>query len=148
MKKAFLITLLLLSAFYTSLAFADLDFLSARGRIAPGFFPQIIGVLIVAFTLHAVAAEFRSGRQEDPLSVDWKVTLGVVGMLGILIVGSHYLGALWGMLVFMLLALSVLNRRRHVTNLIVGVALPVGIFVLFRYSLNAAMPPGVLGLPF
>lgn len=148
MRIAFLVSLLLLSVFYTALAFADLNFLSARGRIAPGFFPQIIGTLLVLFTLVTTWQEFRRRRNEGPLSTDWKVTLAVVGMLGVLIVACHYLGALWGMLVFMLLALSVLNRGRHVTNLVVGIALPVGIFALFRYSLNAAMPPGTLGLPF
>lgn len=148
MRTAFTTSLLLLSVFYTAIAFADLNFLSARGRIAPGFFPQIIGVLLVAFTLHTAVVEFRRRHSDEPMSADWRVTISVVGMLAVLILASHWLGALLGMVIFMLLALSVLNRGRYLTNVLVGVLLPVGMFALFRYSLNAAMPPGMIGLSF
>lgn len=147
MRAAFLVALLLLSVFYAVLAFTGLNFLSATGRIGPGFFPQIIGGLLVAFTLHSTVVEFRRRHSDEPISSDWKVTLGVAGMLLLLVLASHYLGALPGMIIFMLLSLVVLNRGRHVTNLAVGLLLPVGLFSLFRYWLNAAMPPGMLGLP-
>ncbi|MEQ8229287.1 MAG: tripartite tricarboxylate transporter TctB family protein [Rhodospirillales bacterium] len=139
--------LLLLSVFYAALAFSDLEFLSARGRIGPGFFPQIIAVLLVAFVLYNIVLDYRRRDGDEAVSENWRVTLSVVAMVGLLIVASHFLGALPGMVIFMLLALSVLNRGRHVTNLLVGLLLPIGLFTLFRYSLNAAMPPGLLGLP-
>lgn len=148
MRFAFALALLLLSAFYAGLAFGDLNFLSARGRIGPGFFPQIIGTLLVAFTLWTVVVEARSRHTDEAVSSDWRVTAGVVAMLAILITASHFLGALPGMVIFMLISLSVLNRGQHVVNGLVGVALPVGLFALFRFWLNAAMPPGMLGLPY
>ncbi|MAY68414.1 MAG: hypothetical protein CMM77_14975 [Rhodospirillaceae bacterium] len=147
MRIAFMTALLLLSVFYAALAFSDLNFLSARGRIGPGFFPQIIASLLVAFMLYNVVLDYRRRDGDDAVSVNWAVTLAVVAMVGLLVVASHFLGALPGMVIFMLLALSVLNRGQHVTNLLVGVLLPIGLFTLFRYSLNAAMPPGMLGLP-
>ena len=148
MRLVFTSSLLLISVFFTAMAFADLNFLSARGRIAPGFFPQIIGTLLVIFLLYAVAHDFRRRDDDDAVTVDWRVTLYVVAMVAVLIVVSYYAGALAGMIVFMLLSLSVLNRGSHLTNVLVGVVLPVGLFSLFRYTLNASMPPGMLGLPY
>lgn len=148
MRIVFTSSLLLLSVFFTAMAFADLNFLSARGRIAPGFFPQIVGTLLVVFTLYAVIDDYRRRDTEAPVTSDWRVTAGVVTLVAILIVGSHYMGALAGMVIFMLLALSTLNKGRHLTNILVGVVLPVGLFTLFRYTLNASLPPGMLGLPY
>jgi putative tricarboxylic transport membrane protein len=145
MRLAFLVVLLLLSVFYAALAFSDLSFLSARGRIGPGFFPQIISSLLVAVTLYSTVREFRRREAEEPLSPNWRTAAGVAAMLVLLIGASHWLGALAGMMIFMLLALSVLNRGRHVTNLLVGILLPAGLFFLFRFWLNAAMPPGMFG---
>lgn len=144
MRLAFLVALLLASVFYAALAFNDLNFLSARGRIGPGFFPQIIGALLVAITLYSTVVEFRHRDGGESISPDWRTSAGVAAMLILLIATSHWLGALPGMIIFMLLALSVLNRGRHATNLLVGVLLPVGLFALFRFWLNAAMPPGML----
>lgn len=145
MRLAFLVVLLLLSVFYAALAFSDLNFLSARGRIGPGFFPQIIASLLVAFTLYSTIAEFRRPEGDEQISTDWRIAASVAAMLVLLIATSHWLGALPGMMIFMLLALSVLNRGRHVTNILVGVLLPAGLFALFRFWLNAAMPPGMFG---
>lgn len=147
MRAAFLVTLLLLSVFYAALAFVNFNFLSPTGRIAPGFFPQIISTLLVGMTLYCTAIEFRRKDADEPVSEDWRVVLGVLSMVFFLILACHWLGALPAMVLFMLLSLSVLNRGRHLTNVLVGVLLPVGIYTLFRYSLNAAMPPGMLGLP-
>lgn len=148
MRIVFTSSLLLLSVFFTAMAFADLNFLSARGRIAPGFFPQIVGTLLVVFTLYAVIDDYRRRDTEAQITSDWRVTAVVVTLVAILIVGSHYMGALAGMVIFMLLALSILNKGRHLTNVLVGVILPVGLFTLFRYTLNASLPPGMLGLPY
>ena len=145
MRLAFLVVLLLLSVFYAVLAFGDLNFLSARGRIGPGLFPQIIASLLVAFTLYSTIVEFRRREGDEHISSDWRISASVAAMLVLLIGASHWLGALPGMMIFMLLALSVLNRGRHVTNLLVGVLLPAGLFFLFRFWLNAALPPGMFG---
>lgn len=147
MRAAFMFFLLLLSVAYAGFAISDLAFLGVRGRIGPGFFPQIIGVLLVAFTLYSAIMEFRRRDTEEPIAADWRVTAGVAAMSAVLILACHWLGALPGMILFLLMALSVLNRGRHLTNVLVGTLLPIGIFALFKYSLNATMPPGQLGLP-
>ena len=79
MRLVFTSSLLLISVFFTAMAFADLNFLSARGRIAPGFFPQIIGTLLVIFLLYAVAHDFR--RRDDDDAVTVAVAVDRVGPL-------------------------------------------------------------------
>jgi putative tricarboxylic transport membrane protein len=145
MRLAFLVVLLLLSMLYAAFAFGDLNFVSARGRIGPGFFPQIIASLLVAITLYTVLCELRHRQQDEEVSSDWRVAASVAATLVLLIVASHWLGALPGMVIFMLISLTLLNRGRHVTNLLVGTLLPAGLFFLFRYWLNAALPPGIFG---
>lgn len=147
MRIAFLLALLALSVFYTALAFIDHEFLSARGRIAPGFFPQIIGTLLTVFLIFATTEAVKKNRNESVAGSNIMVSGGISLMVGLLILTSHYLGALPGMLIFMLLALFTLNRGRYVTNLALGILLPVGLYSLFRFTLNAALPPGMLGLP-
>lgn len=147
MRLTFLVVLLLLSALYAAFAFGDLNFVSARGRIGPGFFPQITATLLVAITLYSTIHELRHRRQHEHLSADWRTAASVVAMVVLLILASHWLGALPGMVIFMLVSLSLLNRGRHVTNLLVGILLPAGLFFLFRVWLNAALPPGIFGSP-
>ncbi len=147
MRAVFTIVLLMLSVFYTGFAISELQFLGARGRIGPGFFPQIIGVLLVALVLYNAIIEFRRRHSEEPIAIDWTATLGVAGLSAVLILACHWLGALPGMILFMISALFAFNRGRHLTNILVGALLPIGIFTLFRYALNATLPPGMLGLP-
>ncbi len=142
-----MLVLLMLSVFYAGFAISELQFLGVLGRIGPGFFPQTIGVLLVALVLYSTIIEFRRRDSEAPIAIGWKATAGIAGLSAVLILACHWLGALPGMIVFMVLALSAFNRGRHLTNILVGALLPIGIFALFRYPLNAALPPGILDLP-
>jgi hypothetical protein len=147
MRAIFMLVLLMVSVFYAGFAISELQFLGALGRIGPGFFPQIIGVLLVALMLYSTIMEFRQSHAEEPIAIHWKPTVGVAGLSALLILACHWLGALPGMILFMILALSAFNRGRHLTNVLVGALLPIGIYALFRYPLNAALPPGMFDLP-
>lgn len=148
MRAYFMLALLMPSVLYAGLAISELRFHGPLGRIGPGFFPQIIGVLLVVLMLYSTMIEFlRRQNTEEPATADWKAAGGVAALSAVLILACYWLGALPGMILFMLLALSAFNRGRHLTNVLIGALLPIGIFVLFRYSLNATMPPGMLGLP-
>lgn len=143
-----MLVLLLIAVGYAAFAISELRFLSASGRIGPGFFPQIIGVSLVVLCLYSAIVDLRGRREDDSsISENWGVVAAVGVLSAVLILASYWLGALPGMVIFMLLALSVLNRGRHVQNLVVGVLLPLAIFSLFRYSLNATMPQGFVGIP-
>jgi hypothetical protein len=147
MRAIFMLVLLMLSVFYAGFAISELQFLGVRGRIGPGFFPQTIGVLLVALMLYSAIMEFRQRHTEEPIAIDWKAASGVAGLSAVLFLACHWLGALPGMILFMVMALSTFNRGRHLTNVLVGALLPIGIYALFRYPLNAALPPGMFGLP-
>ncbi len=148
MRAAFTLALLLLAIVYTILAFGDLNFLSATGRIGPGFFPRIIGVLLIAGCLLNLVTDLKERRAGDALTRGWRVVGVVCALCAVLIVALQTLGALPGMIVFMLLSLFILNERRPVHNVLLGTLLPLTIFVLFRYGLNATMPEGMLGIGF
>ena len=145
MRLMFLGFLLLLSTVFAVFAFSDLNFVSARGRIGPGFFPQIIATLLVAITLYSTLREFRHREQDAEVSSDWRVAASVAATVVLLILSSHWLGALPGMVIFMVAALYLLNPGRHATNLLVGILLPAGLFFMFRFWLNAALPRGIFG---
>jgi hypothetical protein len=52
------------------------------------------------------------------------------------------------MIAFMAATLALLNRGRHVQNALLALLLPIGFYLLFKVWLNAAMPRGMLPLPF
>lgn len=146
MRAAFTLALLALAVAYTMMAFDGLAFLSARGRIGPGFFPRIVGVLLIVACLYSLAIDLRQHGWREPLGRSWRIVAAVAALSGLLVAAIDVLGALAGMLLFMLLSLAVLNRERPWQTVLLGTLLPIAIFVLFRYGLKATMPDGVLGL--
>ena len=148
MRVCFLLAILTASVFYSYVAFMELGFLSMSGRLGPGFFPRIIGVLLIAVTLMTLVNDMRRAREEGEGSSDhWPVVGIVVGLTGLLVAMFVVLGGTLAMAVFLLVALTVLNRGRHVMNVAVALILPAGIYFLFDVWLNASMPEGLLDLP-
>lgn len=148
MRIAFLLALLAASLFYSYVAFVDLRFLSAAGRLGPGFFPRIIGVGLIVFTLMSLAADMRLARADDTASDYWG-DVGIVVLFSVLFVLSlSYLGGIVATAVFLFVALSVLNRGRHLINAVLALLMPLGVYLLFDVALNAAVPEGMLPLPF
>jgi hypothetical protein len=146
MRVAFLAAVLALAGGYTALAFTELTWLSSAGRLGPGFFPRIIGVCLVALCLYSVFADRR--RSESFFSGEWR-TAATVALISLAFVALlNVLGGLLAMVAFMAAALYYLNRGRPVQNVLIAVLLPVGVYLLFRVWLNAAMPTGLLPLPF
>ena len=146
MRAGFLLAVLALASGYTALAFTELTWLSSAGRLGPGFFPRIIGTSLVALCLYSLYAD-RSGT--DGLSApDWRAAGAVALLSGGFVALLNVLGGLLSMIAFMAAALYVFNRGRTLQNALVAIALPVCVYLLFRVWLNAAMPRGLLPLPF
>lgn len=143
MRAGFLGALLLLAGGYSYVAFADLSYLSSAGRLGPGFFPRIIGVALVVLCAWSLGAELRRGARER-LSEHWRAAAVLALLSGLFVAALDVLGGLLAMSAYFAAALLYLNRRRHWQNALLAVLLPLGIYLLFKVWLNAAVPRGPL----
>jgi hypothetical protein len=146
MRAGFLAALLLLAGGYSYVAFAELSYLSSAGRLGPGFFPRIIGVGLMAFCAYSLYAD--RARAAEPLSPFWRTLAVVAALSAAFVVALEVIGGVLAMIAFMAAALAFLNRGRPVQNALLALLLPIGFYLLFKVWLNAAMPRGMLPLPF
>ena len=146
MRAGFLLVVLALAGGYTALAFTELTWLSSAGRLGPGFFPRIIGVSLMVLCLYSLYADRR--HAESFFSANCRSAAAVALLSAGFVALLDILGGLVSMVVFMAAALYVLNRGRLLQNALIAIVLPVCVYLLFRVWLNAAMPRGLLPLPF
>lgn len=130
---------------YTLLAFG-LPMMTESGQIGPGFFPRILGVMLVAVSLYSVVRDFSEPADEDTSSDHWG-TVGLVTVITIAFIAMlSILGALVAMVLFMFVTLYVLNRQGMITNVVLSILLPVSLYLLFDVWLNTTLPRGVFAL--
>ncbi|HJT62358.1 MAG TPA: tripartite tricarboxylate transporter TctB family protein [Burkholderiales bacterium] len=146
MRAGFLGALLLVAGGYSYVAFAELTYLSSAGRLGPGFFPRIIGAALVALCAYSLYAD--RGLAPEPRSPFWRTTAAMVGLSAAFVLMLEVIGGLLSMMAFMAATLALLNRGRHLQNALVALVLPIAFYLLFRVWLNAAIPRGMLPLPF
>ena len=146
MRAGFLAAILLLAGGYGYVAFADLSYLSSAGRLGPGFFPRIIGAGLTALCAYSLYAD--RGSPSEPLSPFWRTLVAVMSLSAAFVLALELIGGLLSMIAFMGATLALLNRGRHLQNALLALVLPIGFYLLFKVWLNAAMPRGILPLPF
>jgi putative tricarboxylic transport membrane protein len=153
-RTVFFGVLLVLLVGYTEMAF-ELEWTTAAGRIGPGFFPRIIGILGSAICLGALLNSLRTGvvDDEDPLEDEvgegdlgrhpgpllLAIVAGALLLFTFLMLGAIVAGAL-----FMFGMLAFLNPGRWLVNAVLSVAIPLGLYLLFQTALNAGLPEGIL----
>ena len=154
-KVVFLLLLLAVLAVYTEMGFA-LEWRTAAGRIGPGFFPRIVGCLGLALTLVALVQTLRSPSDEDEtveledevgdadLGQHPKILVLFLVVSAFLVATLLALGAIIASTVFMLAGLSLLNRGRHVFNVVLSLTLPLALYLLLQTALNSGLPEGIL----
>ena len=156
-RSLFLGVLLLVMAGYTQMAFA-LEYETVAGRIGPGFFPRVIGILSLAILLWALVTSLLPGavNSEDEVAGEEEVGAGDLGRhpvpLALVLAATAVfmlilfipLGAIVSSAVFLLATLFLLNRQRPVMNIVIALVLPVLVYLLFQTFLNAGLPPGLL----
>jgi len=149
MKAVFLVAVLCTALLYTYTAFTELTFLTMSGRLGPAFFPRIIGVLLIlACVYNLVLLARRSGPDgHEAAGGDWRITAGIIALSAAFVALLEILGGLVAMVLFLLAALSLLNRGRPVQNLLVSLLLPAGVHLLFDLWLKASTPKGMIPLP-
>lgn len=154
-RTIFFGVLLVVLVGYTKMAF-ELEWTTAAGRIGPGFFPRIIGILGALVCLGALLNSLRPGVGDDDVVED-EVELGegdlgrhpvplllTVVACGVLLVAFVPLGAIISGALFMVAVLALLNPGHWRLNALLSVAIPLGLYLLFQTALNAGLPEGVL----
>lgn len=156
-KTVFLAVVLVVLAVYTEMGFG-LEWRTAAGRIGPGFFPRIVGLLGLAITLWSLVVALRSSEADDEVvPLEEEVGDADLGkhprLLTIMVVAATVfvftmvtLGAVVSAALFLFLMLWLLNRGHLVLNTVVSIGLPLGLFLLFQTLLNAGLPDGILPL--
>ncbi len=159
-RAIFFAVLLVVMAGYTQMAF-DLEWYTAAGRIGPGFFPRIIGILSLAIIVWALVASLRPGAvvdEDEVIGADDDAGAGDLGRhpVGLVLVLAAAvlfllvffvpLGAIAGCALFLLAALFLLNRKQPVLNVVVALVLPFLVYLLFQTVLNSGLPAGILPL--
>ncbi len=148
MKVAFLVAILCIALLYTYSAFTDLTFLTVSGRLGPGFFPRIIGGLLVAACLYNLVVARRAEPDGGEVSNgDWRVAIGIFALSAAFVALLEVVGGLLAMVLFLLAALFILNRGRLVQNLAISLLLPAAVYLMFDVWLKASMPRGLIPLP-
>ncbi len=153
-RTAFFGVLLVILVGYTEMAF-ELEWTTAAGRIGPGFFPRIIGILGSVICLGALLDSLRPQVGDDEVSLEDEVGEGDLGRHpvplllaivagGLLLATFLALGAIVAGALFMFGMLAYLNPGRWLVNAVLSVGVPLGLYLLFQTALNAGLPEGIL----
>lgn len=141
MKNIFSIFLLVVSAIYLSFA---LTFpLFSKGIPGSGFLPQAIGVLLVILTSYDLVKNFKDSKGERLITTNIKDFLYTILIITAYIYLFSILGALLSTILFTVAVFLLFNKGKLKQNLILGISIPVIIFVLFEVLLNTGLPLGI-----
>lgn len=155
-KVVFLGVLLVVLVGYTEIGF-EMEWRTTAGRIGPGFFPRIIGLLAILLTLISIVQAMRRKDDDDDIPVLEEDEMGEADLgrhpvalvatvlaAAALVATLTSLGAIVASALFMFGMLWFLNRGHLVTNIVLSLALPIGLYVLLQTLLNAGLPAGIL----
>lgn len=145
MRIGFSLFLLALAIGYTYIAFDELNFM-VRDRLGPGFFPRVIGVVTVALLLYSLLVDVRQRAKDVGTKFGRDMVLFTAIAVGYVFL-MPVLGGLWATMAFLLAALFTFNRGKVLTNVLVSVILPIGLYLLFDTWLNASLPSGMVPFP-
>lgn len=145
MRFLFSMALLAFALAYTGLALYSLDLIDRADRLGPGFFPVIVGVLLIATTSANGIREYRRQREAGTaLQALWRDVAEMTGLIALFLVLLPYAGSLLTIFAFSGLYLYRFNRGRGVFNALYAVAFSTAVYLLFEVVLKAGLPQGVL----
>ena len=110
------------------------------GAAGPGFFPVVVGVVMVAIGILIALSRYAAEKDEAEVSIDWRG--GSAILLGVLvfIIAGEYLGL--APATFACVLISALGDRTATIRsaLILAAAVTVGGVALFSYALQLPFP--------
>ncbi|WP_293781127.1 tripartite tricarboxylate transporter TctB family protein [uncultured Aeromicrobium sp.] len=156
-KAWFLIGTMVVFGIYTDMAF-DLEWQTAAGRIGPGYFPRLIGLIAIVVAAIALVIDLRSDTHEV---VDLEDEVGdapehlgrhpmlltiFVAICAVYVASLVPLGAIVATLFFLLATLILLDPAHKVRGVVIATGVTVLLFLAFETGLNVGLPGGVLDL--
>jgi putative tricarboxylic transport membrane protein len=114
----------------------------------PGFFPLWYGICMVALSVLLVATSFAQTAGTPARAVNWGEVgraLGAWVGLALCVGFLKILGFLLAFSLFTFFLVAVMYRRSLGTAATVSIGMAVGIYLLFPFALNVALPVGKLG---
>lgn len=120
--------------------------LAAMNAAGPGFFPLIAGLLTTAAGLWCLLG----GRRPAPaLPVDasetlpWRPFIGIAAWLAVVALGMVLIGLLAALGVAAAGLAGAFGERRPARRLVVGLATPIAIYLVFELALKVQFPRGI-----
>ncbi|ANQ27730.1 hypothetical protein BA894_15630 [Vibrio natriegens] len=156
MRILFSAATLVFSIAFVAYGIATLDLYDINGRPGPGYFPLIVGALMIITTSINVYKDIKiynklKGDTELKTFVNHsnvphyaKDAVVAAACLSLLIFTLSSLGAILSMILFCLVFLAYFNRGKHLQNLIYSIVFPASVYLLFDVWLQAGLPDGLL----
>lgn len=147
----FLGVLLVVFVAYTELAFG-MEWRTEAGRIGAGVFPRIVGCLALLIIGISLYREIRRSKPaEEPLAAGESrhpvATLVMVAAAALMTYWFLLLGAVATGVLFLFGALWFLDPGHRVRAVVLSVALPICLYLIFQTGLNAGLPDGIVPMP-
>lgn len=156
MRFLFSAATLAFSVAFVGYGMATLDLYDINGRPGPGYFPLIIGsILIITTSMNVykdikILKKLQGDRELNTFirksndSHYAKDVAVLIGSLSLLIFTLNTLGAILSMVIFCLVFLTYFNRGKHLQNIVYSIAFPASVYLLFDVWLQAGLPDGLL----
>jgi putative tricarboxylic transport membrane protein len=116
--------------------------------VGPRVFPMVVGVGMMVSGLALLWSSWRVGSAQDSEATpaaDWATLLGMAAALAGYIVLYRPLGFIAASTVFLVAGAWILGSRSPLRDVLAGVLVSVGTFVLFTRLLGLELPVGPLG---
>lgn len=156
MRLLFSAATFVFSVAFVAYGLETLDLYDLNDRPGPGYFPLILGVLLLITTSLNVFKDFKIWRKlkadkelnnfvrksHEPRYA--KDTVVIIACLSFLVFTLDTLGAIFSMVLFCLAFLVYFNRGKYLQNLIYSIVFPASVYLLFDVWLQAGLPDGLL----
>ncbi|GKV64025.1 MULTISPECIES: tripartite tricarboxylate transporter TctB family protein [Sporosarcina] len=140
MKNIFTIFLLVVSCFYLSIAFTFKFF--SNDIPGSGFFPIVIGITLIILIAFDLIKNYKGNREEKISLLHISIFFKLLIVTTVYIAIFNILGALLSTILFMFVVLLLFNENKLKQNIILGLTIPLSIFILFEFLLKTGLPQG------